>query len=99
MPLEELYDLNLPIGELGFLRVGISQGELQRSIETLRSELVQKTAVVAAMTLVVLLLAFAIIWRLWKRGQLLQGTGSRGPSAWPTSVPWHPAWHTRFATP
>lgn len=71
-PLEELYDLNLPIGELGFLRVGISQGELQRSIETLRSELVQKTAVVAAMTLVVLLLAFAIIWRLWKRGQILQ---------------------------
>jgi signal transduction histidine kinase len=72
VPLEELYDLNLPIGELGFLRVGISQGELQRSIETLRSELVQKTAVVAALTLVVLLLAFAIIWRLWKRGQTLQ---------------------------
>jgi len=72
VPLEELYDLNLPIGELGFLRVGISQGELQRSIETLRSELVQKTAVVAALTLVVLLLAFAIIWRLWKRGQMLQ---------------------------
>lgn len=72
VPIEELYDLNLPIGELGFLRVGISQGELQRSIETLRSELVQKTAVVAALTLVVLLLAFAIIWRLWKRGQILQ---------------------------
>ena len=72
MPVEELYDLNLPIGKLGFLRVGISQGELRRSIETLRSELVQKTAVVAALTLVVLLLAFAIIWRLWKRGQMLQ---------------------------
>ena len=72
VPIDELYDLNLPIGELGFLRVGISQGELQRSIETLRSELVQKTAVVAALTLVVLLLAFAIIWRLWKRGQMLQ---------------------------
>ncbi len=72
VPIDELYDLNLPIGELGFLRVGISQGELQRSIETLRSELVQKTAVVAALSLVVLLLAFAIIWRLWKRGQMLQ---------------------------
>ena len=72
VPLEELYDLNLPIGELGFLRVGISQGELQRSIETLRSELVHKTAVVAALTFLVLLLAFAVIWRLWKRGQMLQ---------------------------
>ncbi len=72
VPIESLYDLNLPIGELGFLRVGISQGELERSIETLRSELVQKTAVVAGLTFVVLLLAFAIIWRLWKRGQDLQ---------------------------
>ena len=72
VPLEELYDLNLPIGELGYLRVGISQGELQRSIETLRSELVQKTAVVAALTFLVLLLAFAVIWRLWKRAQTLQ---------------------------
>jgi len=72
VPIESLYDLNLPIGELGFLRVGISQGELERSIETLRSELVQKTAVVAGLTFVVLLLAFAIIWRLWRRGQDLQ---------------------------
>ena len=71
-PIESLYDLSLPIGELGFLRVGISQGELERSIETLRSELVQKTAMVAALTLVVLVLAFALIWRLWKRGQALQ---------------------------
>ncbi len=72
VPIEELYDLSLPIGDLGFLRVGISQGELQRSIETLRTELVQKTAVVAGLTLVVLGLAFAVIWRLWKRGQVLQ---------------------------
>jgi signal transduction histidine kinase len=71
-PIESLYDLSLPIGELGFLRIGISQGELQRSIETLRYELVQKTALVAGLTFVVLLFAYLIIWRLWRRGQRLQ---------------------------
>ncbi len=75
-PLEELpdslYQLNLPIGELGFLQIGISQGELQKRIGTLRSELVNTTATIAALTLVVLILAQIVIWRLWKRSQRLQ---------------------------
>ncbi len=75
-PLEELpeslYQLKLPIGELGFLQVGISQGVLQQRISTLRSELVSTTATIAALTLVVLILAQVVIWRLWRRGQRLQ---------------------------
>ena len=75
-PLEELpeslYQLNLPIGELGFLQIGISQGVLQQRISALRKELVNTTATIAALTLVVLILAQVVIWRLWRRGQRLQ---------------------------
>lgn len=71
---ESLHDLNLPIGELGFLHIGISQGELERSIDTLRSDLVRTTALIAGLTLVVLLLAYVIIWRLWVRSQRLEET-------------------------
>lgn len=69
---ESLHDLNLPIGELGFLRIGISQGELQRSIDALRSDLIQTTASIAALTLIVLVFAYLIIWRLWSRSQHLE---------------------------
>lgn len=69
---ESLHDLSLPIGELGFLRIGISQGELEKSVDTLRGQLVQTTVTIAALTITVLLLAYIIIWRLWVRGQKLE---------------------------
>lgn len=69
---DSLHDLNLPIGELGFLHIGISQGELQRSIDTLRTDLIQTTAMIAGLTIAVLLLAYLIIWRLWSHGQRLE---------------------------
>jgi hypothetical protein len=68
---DSLHDLNLPIGELGFLHIGISQGELERSIDSLRSDLIRTTALIAALTLAVLGLAYLIIWRLWARSQVL----------------------------
>lgn len=69
--LDTLHELNLPIGELGFLHIGISQGELQKSIDSLRSDLIRTTALIAGLTLVVLALAYLIIWRLWSRSQRL----------------------------
>ena len=69
---DSLHDLNLPIGELGFLHIGISQGELQRSIDTLRTDLIRTTALIAGLTAAVLLLAYLIIWRLWSHGQRLE---------------------------
>lgn len=69
---ESLHELNLPIGELGFLRIGISQGELQKSIDTLRADLIRTTALIAALTVTVLFLAYLIIWRLWSRSQRLE---------------------------
>jgi len=69
---ESLYQLKLPIGELGFLQIGISRGVLQQRIDTLRSELVSTTVTIATLTLLVLILAQVVIWRLWRRSQLLQ---------------------------
>lgn len=69
---ESLYQLNLPIGELGFLQIGISRGVLQQRIGTLRKELVSTTATIATLTLVVLIMAQFVIWRLWRRSQRLQ---------------------------
>ncbi|MEJ2086122.1 MAG: ATP-binding protein [Acidobacteriota bacterium] len=69
---ESLYELKLPIGELGFLQIGISRGVLQQRIDTLRSELVSTTVTIATLTLLVLILAQVVIWRLWRRSQLLQ---------------------------
>jgi two-component system sensor histidine kinase HydH len=52
--------------------VGISQEEMQRRSETLRSELVRKISFVGLVTIFVLLLAYLIIWGLWKRGRRLE---------------------------
>ncbi|MGB5880739.1 MAG: hypothetical protein WBH85_11970, partial [Thermoanaerobaculia bacterium] len=51
LPIESLYNLDVPIGELGFLHVGISQEEMQRRTETLRSELVRKISLVGVVTI------------------------------------------------
>lgn len=72
LPIESLYKLDVPIGELGILHVGISQEEMQRRSETLRSELVRKISVVGVVTIFVLLLAYLIIWGLWRRGRRLE---------------------------
>ncbi len=72
LPIESLYNLDVPIGELGILHVGISQEEMQRRSETLRSELVRKISFVGLVTIFVLLLAYLIIWGLWKRGRRLE---------------------------
>ena len=65
-------ELDVPIGEIGFLRVGLSRGELERRVGELRSDLVRNTTVVALLTLLVLCLAYWIVWRLWRRGQRLE---------------------------
>ena len=70
--IKSLHNLNLPIGELGFLNICISEGELQRSIDTLRADLMRTTVLIAAMTTAVLLLAYLIIRRLWSRSQKLE---------------------------
>ncbi|MDH3745407.1 MAG: ATP-binding protein [Acidobacteriota bacterium] len=69
---EETFELNEPIGDLGFVHIGLSQGELQKRIGVLRSELIRQTSLIGAVTLVVLLLAYLIIWWLWRRSRGLE---------------------------
>ncbi len=75
-PIESIYDLDVPIGDLGFLHVGISRGELQKRIEVLRADLVRKTAVVGGLTIGVLFLAYLLIWWLWNRARRLEEKAS-----------------------
>ncbi len=69
LPIEDLYRLDVPIGKLGFLHVGISQDELESRIEVLRWELVRTTLLISILTLAMLAVAYVIIWWLWRRGR------------------------------
>ncbi len=66
------YDMDVPIGELGFLHIGISAVEMQKRIGVLRGELVRQTSLIGAVTLAVLLLAYLTIVWLWRRGRRLE---------------------------
>ena len=66
------FDIEVPIGELGFVHVGISQGQMQQRIEVLRRDLMGQVSVVGAVTLTVLLAAYMAVWWLYKRGRRLE---------------------------
>ncbi len=66
------YDMEIPIGDLGILHIGISRVELQQRVEVLRGELVRQTSWLGAVTVVVLLIAYLTIWWLWRRGRDLE---------------------------
>lgn len=71
---EETYDLAVPIGEVGFVHIGISESELGKRIGVLREELLRQTLVIGAVTLAILCLAYFVIWGLWHRGRRLEAT-------------------------
>ncbi len=75
-PVESIYDLDVPIGKLGFLHVGISRGELQKRLGVLRGELIRKTQAVGVVTVGVLSLAYFIIWWLWRRARKMEEMAS-----------------------
>ncbi len=64
--------LDVPIGELGFLHIGLSPGEMEKRVAALRGELVRNTGLVAVLTLAVLVAAYGMLWRLWRRGRSLE---------------------------
>lgn len=68
----EVPDIRVPIGDVGLLQIGISQGELSKRIEVLRRDLIRQTAFVAVLTIVLLLSAYAAIWLLLRRSQRLE---------------------------
>jgi signal transduction histidine kinase len=64
--------IQVPIGDLGTLVVGISGTELARRVEVLRSELIRKASVIGVITLVLLTSAYVAIWLLLKRAADLE---------------------------
>jgi len=68
----DVYDLTVPIGDLGQIRVGISNEELERRVQTLRQELIRQASVVGAVTLALLVTAYTVIFWLIRRSRALE---------------------------
>jgi signal transduction histidine kinase len=68
----ELPDIEVPIGELGTLAIGISRRQLSERITLLRRELTRQAQVIGAVTVATLLAAYLIIFSLFRRGRLLE---------------------------
>ena len=66
------FDINIPIAELGFLHVGISQGQLEQRIAVLQSDLVRLVSAIGALTLALLAAAYLAVWVLYRRGRRLE---------------------------
>lgn len=68
----EVPDVEVPIGDMGVLQIGISTPELAKRIEVLRGELIQQTAFVGGVSILLLITAFAGVWLLLRRAQALE---------------------------
>ena len=68
----EVPDVQVPIGDMGVLQIGISTPELAKRIEVLRGELIQQTAFVGGVSILLLITAFAGVWLLLRRAQALE---------------------------
>jgi signal transduction histidine kinase len=66
------FDINIPIAELGFVHVGISQGQLEQRIAVLRGDLVRLVTAIGAVTLALLTAAYLAVWWLYRRGRRLE---------------------------
>lgn len=66
------FDIEVPIGELGYVHVGISQGQVQQRVEVLRGDLMRQVSIVGAVTLALLLAAYLAVWLLYRRGRRLE---------------------------
>ncbi len=68
----EVPDIQVPIGDVGLLQIGISGGELSKRIEVLRRDLIRQMTFVAVLTVFLLLSAYAAVWLLLRRSQRLE---------------------------
>jgi len=69
---QSTYDVTVPIGEFGFLRIGISPREMERRIAALRQELVREAGLIGLLTIVLLSAAYVFISVLIRRGRRLE---------------------------
>ncbi len=67
-----LEQVEVPIGNLGTMIVGLSEHVVQERIGVLRQDLVRQTSLIGVLTLTLLLIAFAAIWILFLRARRLE---------------------------
>ncbi len=68
----ELENVEVPIGELGTMVIGLSRHQVQERIGVLRQDLIRQTSVIGVLTLTLLMAAFAAIWLLFRRARRLE---------------------------
>ncbi|HLX10355.1 MAG TPA: ATP-binding protein [Thermoanaerobaculia bacterium] len=65
-------DIQVPIGDLGSLQIGISAGELAKRIEVLRGELIRQATLIGVASVVLLAGAYTAVWMLLRRARRLE---------------------------
>jgi signal transduction histidine kinase len=68
----DVYDLTVPIADLGQIRVGVSREELGRRVQALRQELIRQASVVGLVTLALLVTAYTAVFKLVRRSRALE---------------------------
>ncbi|MCP3959394.1 MAG: hypothetical protein GY719_16210 [bacterium] len=68
----ELQEVEVPIGDLGTMIVGLSEQQMAESIGELRQDLIRQTSVIGVLTLTLLVAAFIAVWVLFRRAQRLE---------------------------
>jgi len=64
-----LEEVEVPIGDLGTLVIGLSEEEVQKRIAVLRRDLIRQTTVIALLTVTLLSAAFVAAWKLFHRAR------------------------------
>ena len=72
----EVPDIEVPIGNVGTLQVGIDPEALSQRIETLRGHLIREAAFIGGVSVALLLSAGTIIWWLYRRSRRLEQQAS-----------------------
>jgi signal transduction histidine kinase len=68
----EVPDIQVPIGDLGQLQIGISSGELRRRVGELRRDLIWKATSIGSVSMLFLIIGFVAIWMLLRRSHRLE---------------------------
>jgi signal transduction histidine kinase len=64
--------IEVPIGELGSLQIGLSAGELSKRIGVLRSDLIEQTGFIGLLSILLLLSAYLAVWLTLRRARQLE---------------------------
>jgi len=65
-------NIEVPIGDLGSLQIGISAGELAKRVEVLRGDLIRQATLVGVASLALLAGAYTAVWMLLRRARRLE---------------------------